>query len=440
MRRAVLDNLVAWMKRGHRKPLVVRGLRQVGKTFSIKEFGREHFRDTAHFDFERQRPIHTMFSGDLDPRTLLRQMETHHGKRIVAGETLLFMDEIQTCPRAMASLRYFLEEMPDLHVIAAGSQLEFAMEDVAFPVGRVEFLRMNPLSFSEFLHATGNELLDRERPSPWAPTPIPESAHQRLCDLVRQYAIVGGMPEAVRCYVETNSLPEVARIHGALVEGYLQDFVKYGGRVDRDCLARVFERIPSSVGQQIKYTRLYPEKRIEQIKCVLSVLERSLIVHRVAASSASGLPLGAGASDKVFKYILADIGLMRHLCGLPASALLAERDLLHSLRGGLAEQLIGQEMLAERGGSENDKLYYWARAQRTSNAEVDYLSIREGRIVPVEVKSGPAGKLRSMRIFLEEHPHCREGWVFHSGNVTVDAARAVTFLPLYAQLREPPTT
>jgi len=437
MKRQIEANLVAWKRKSRRKPLLVRGARQVGKTYSIKAFGDKHFGHLALFDLEGQRNLHKIFSGDLEPKGLLAQLEAQCGKRIIPGQTLLFLDEIQACPRALMALRYFHEQMPDLHVIAAGSLLEFAVEGISFPVGRVEFMWMYPLSFTEFLLAMGNEILDRQRPGLDSTEPLPQATHLRLNDLLRQYFIIGGMPEAVRVYMEAQSLVEVTGIHRALTEAYVQDFAKYGGRVDRDCITHVFERLPSWVGQQIKYTRLYPEKRVEQIKRALGVLERALLASRVIATSAQGLPLGSAGSDKALKYVWADIGLMRHLCGLGAKDILADKDLMDTFRGSLAEQFIGQQILAERGGSENDRLYYWLRAKRNSSAEIDYLMVRDGRIFPVEVKSGPAGRLQSLRLFLAEHPHCPAGLVFHSGTVQDMPDLKMKFLPLYTRLQEP---
>ncbi|MFH1970714.1 MAG: ATP-binding protein [Verrucomicrobiota bacterium] len=437
MKRDIESKFEIWMRRSKHKPLLVRGARQVGKTFSIREFGSRFFKTLAFFDLERQRSLHQIFAGDLDPRVILPQLEAQIAKQIKPGESLLFLDEIQACPRALMALRYFYEEMPELHVIAAGSLLEFVMEDFSFPVGRVEFIWMYPMTFAEFLRARDKDLLAERRPDLNASGPIAPALHTKLIEELRMYFIVGGLPEAVETFVRTNSLTAVVPVHQAISQAYLQDFAKYAPRVDEDCLRHIFESVPAQAGRQIKYTRLYPEKRANQIKRVLRVLEQALVVHKVNASSAQGLPLGASASDRVFKCVFADIGLMRHMCGLPAKDILAERDLLDTFRGALAEQFIGQQMLAERGGSEHDRLYYWIRLARNSSAEVDYLLVRDGRIFPVEVKSGPPGKLQSLKLFLAEHPQSPGGLVFHSGNVHDAPDQKVKFLPLYTRLNEP---
>ncbi|MFH1022677.1 MAG: AAA family ATPase [Planctomycetota bacterium] len=437
MNRSIEHQLLFWKNRPQRKPLIIRGLRQVGKTYSIEAFGQAHFKNTVTFDFEKERGCRNIFSGDLGARAILSQLEVYREQRIIPGETLVFFDEIQACPRALVALRYFHEELPDLHIAAAGSLLEFAMEDVSFPVGRVEFLWMHPLSFGEFLSALGHNLLIEQRPTLDTTHPASEIIHQKFTEILRQYFIVGGMPEAVKAFAETNSFEEAGRVHRSLTAAFTQDFSKYGGRMDKDCLAHVFERIPAHAGEQIKYARLYPEKRIETIQRAMRVLEQAMIIRRVTASSAQGLPLGASASDKIFKCVFADIGLLRHLSGLPAKDVLSAGNLLDAFRGGLAEQFVGQELLSERNGSENGKLHYWARANRNSSAEVDYLLVRDGRIFPVEVKSGSVGKLQSMRIFLEEHPNAPMGFVFHGGNAHDLPENRIRYLPLYTRMSEP---
>jgi len=438
MKRYIDGLLKEWMVRHDHKPLLVRGARQVGKTFSVKEFGLRCFSNIVLFDLERQRRVHAVFAGDLDPGILLPQLEVQAGQRIVPGETLLFLDEIQACPRAIMALRYFYEQMPQLHVIAAGSLLEFAMKDLPFPVGQVEFLWMFPMTLSEFLLARGKNILEEQRPDLGATLPLPEVTHQSLLDEVRRYFVVGGMPEAVRVFCDSNSMVETARVHRTLTEAYEEDLARYAGRADRDCLARVFEQIPARVGAQVKYAPLCPEKRVETIKAALRVLEQALVIRRVTATAARGLPLGAGASDKVFKCVFVDVGLMRHMCGIAADAVLGGNDLLDTFRGALAEQFVGQEMLAEGGGSENGKLYYWARGERNSSAEVDYVMVRGGQVLPVEVKSGSAGRLQGLHLFLREHPDVQQGLVLNTANTASLCEQKLRFLPLYTRLGDMP--
>ena len=435
MKREIEHSFIDWKARSRRKPLIVRGARQVGKTHSIQEFGRVHFKNLVSLDFERQQTLHRIFSSDLDASSIIQQIEAYVGQRIIPGETLLFFDEIQECSRALLALRYFHEQMPDLHVVAAGSLLEFAMKDISFPVGRVEFLWLYPLSFSEFLKNTGEEIIDSRRPFLKDTISLPEALHLKLMENIRRYFIVGGMPEAVSIWIETHSYIETARIHRELVQAYRQDFAKYAGRTDRDCLDHIMDAVPARVGEQIKYAPLYPEKRIETIKHTLNILEQALVLRRVRSTSAMGLPLGAGVSDKVFKCIFIDIGLMGSMCGLDAGSILKESDLMNTYRGSLAEQFIGQELLAMRGGSEDGKLYYWARDSRSSSAEVDYVMADGPAIIPIEVKSGSAGRLKSIHLFLEEHPGSPQGLVFNSSALKEMPEQRLKFMPLYTVLR-----
>ncbi len=379
--------------------------------------------------------MHRIFSGNLVASEIVKDLEIEFNQRIIPGETFLIFDEIQACPRALASLRYFYEEIPELHVASAGSLLEFSLSENSFPVGRVEFLWLYPMSFREFLLAKNADLLIEKRPDINEMTPVSETINEKFQGCLKEYFIVGGMPEAVKTYVESNSFEESSRVHLSLIQSFLDDFPKYGSKVDKECLQHIYETVPRHLGQQIKYTSLCPDKRIETIKTALKVLERALIVSPVRAATASGLPLGADASDKRFKLVFVDIGLARQLAGISASDVLHEKDLLHSFRGGLAEQYVGQELLATREGSESQRLYYWV-TEALGNAEVDYLIVDNGHIIPVEVKSGPAGKMKSLSQFLIKHPDCPKGLVFHGGNISNASKSRIHFFPLYTDLKK----
>jgi predicted AAA+ superfamily ATPase len=435
MKRLIQTEFDRWHASQNRKPLIIRGARQVGKTYSVVEFGKASFETFQLFDFEKDRSLHRIFEGDLTPAQLLLELEAHCNCRIIPGKSLVFFDEIQACPRAILSLRYFYETLPELHLIAAGSLLEFALSEISFPVGRVEFLWMRPMLFEEFLLATKKEVLQNALPSLQDRHPVPESIHRKLLEQLQLYFAIGGMPEAVRIYTETGSLTETARVHESLTQAYLQDFSKYSGRMDPEIIQHVYRQLPAWIGRQTQYAKLYPEKRTDQIKKALHILEQTLITHRISSSPAQGLPLGAGASDRLFKYLFLDIGLLRHLSGLSVAHILQETELLDIFRGSLAEQFIGQELLARRSGSENERLFYWCREKPNSSAEVDFLMTEEGRILPVEVKSGPAGKLRSLHLFLAEHPQTPYGIVLNSGNIKQFEKERLHFFPLYTRLK-----
>ena len=439
MERHVLQSFIRWKENPHRKPLIVRGARQVGKTYAISEFGRRYYSRVFSFDFEKNRSLRKIFDGDLTAENLLIQLEIAANGKIMP-DTLLFFDEIQLCPRALMALRYFYEERPELHLIAAGSLLEFEMEKISFPVGRVEFEWMAPLSFAEFLQATGNEGLLEQRPHLDSTKKIPDFLHEKFLEQLKLYSLVGGMPEAVLRYGETKSLHEVARVHQSLIHAFGQDILKYERTINIDSLSNLLEKIPRTVGKQIKYSRLMDVgggESLYDIKKNLKVLEKSLLVHKVISSPAQGLPLAFESQQKVFKYLFVDIGLMQSLCGIQAQDVLQSKDLLGIYEGALCEQLIGQELLCsggslDSGDSGHQKLYYWSRSKKSSNAEVDYLLVRTGKIYPLEVKKGPEGRLKSLHLFLEEHPQVACAYVLNSGNV--GAIGKIRFRPLYASL------
>ncbi len=414
MYRIVFNNLQVWKDKADRKPLIFRGARQVGKTYAITQFGKECFDNLVVIDFEKKGSVRKLFDADFDISAILALLEVESGQKIIPGKTLLFFDEIQLCPRALMALRYFFEEKPELHVVAAGSLLEFEMEKISFPVGRVEFEWMYPLSFAEFLLNTGQESLLEKRPKLNASEKISEYLHEKFLEQAKLYSIVGGMPEAVYRYIQNKSFHDVAQVHRTLHEALMQDILKYEKNVNVDNLQEMLGKIPRVVGHQIKYTGLAPTSTIYATQKTLHILEKTLLIHRIDASSAVGLPLALGVNKKIFKYLFLDIGLMQYMCGIPPTEVMQAKNLLDIYEGMLCEQFVGQELLVA-GGSQHNKLYYWQRAEKSSNAEVDYLFTREGEIFPLEVKSGPSGRLRSLHLFLKEHPTIKKGFVFHAG-------------------------
>ncbi|MBU1193292.1 MAG: ATP-binding protein [Proteobacteria bacterium] len=432
MDRKINTVLIEWKNSAFRKPLIIRGARQVGKTYSVCELGKNQFDSFIKLDLERDRTAHKIFEGDLSAQKLILELEVHTNQRIVPGKTLLFLDEIQECERAVLSLRYFYEEFPDLHIIAAGSMLEFALENISFPVGRVSFEWMRPMTFYEFLNASDKSILAEELPCFSDFRPITETIHLKIIEQLKTYLLVGGMPEAVKRYFLTGSVNQSFSVHEDLYQSYLQSLVKYNAKADIDSMDHILKSIPSHVGSQIKYTRLDPERRIEKTKASLKIFERALLVHIIQSSNADGLPLNANASTKIIKPLFLDIGLMQYNCGVSPSEILRAKDLSNLYQGALAEQFVGQELLAH-GGSENFKLFYWSRAKKSSSAEIDYLYTKTGKIYPIEVKSGPAGKLKSMHIFLDEHPHVEKGYVMSPVAFEKQKIEKLIFVPIYTR-------
>jgi predicted AAA+ superfamily ATPase len=425
MKRFIDQELLQWKHRKRRKPLIVRGARQVGKTYSIRSFGESHFDMFALADLERNPELHRIFNGKLDAKQIIADLEILLRQKIQPGKTLLFIDEIQACPRAITALRYLYEEMPDLHVIAAGSLLEFAMKDISFPVGRIQFLQLYPLCFVEYLLAIGHNEAAGILLEP--PKEVSEPVHEFLLEELRRYFFIGGMPESVFSYVESGSMQEAFEVQAEICETYRMDFAKYRPQVNKDCLNSVLTSISQNVGQQIKYSRLATGFSNPTLKKAFDLLAMAKIIAKIPSTDPSGLPLGASSSDKVFKGLMVDIGLMRYLTGMPINIEYQKAELLNIYRGGMAEQFVGQEMLLSQNGS----LHYWSRQAKSSSAEVDYLAIIDGKTYPIEVKSGPSGRLKSLHIFLKTYQNCPKGIVFSTGPYGELAEERISFVPLY---------
>jgi predicted AAA+ superfamily ATPase len=425
MKRAIDDQLRAWKSSSHHKPLIVRGARQVGKTWSIEQFGRAEFKSLVKIDFEKRPTLKPLFEGDLTIGLLLEQLELAAGQPIRPGETLLFLDEIQTCPRAITCLRYFYEEMPALHVVAAGSLLDFALSEVSVPVGRVSYLEMYPLTFQEYLLATGNE--PAANAIARGPAPFEAPIHDMLLNALKRFLFIGGLPECVAVVANGGTLLDVFAVQDDILKAYRDDFAKYAGRADRTCLDSVMFQAARRVGEQLKYTTLDEHHSGQTNRKAFDLLCLARVLHKIPAASPAALPLGASANGKRFKAAFLDVGLMQRLCGLPVDREMQPRDLLDIYRGQLAEQFVAQELLA----SQRRELYHWSREARSSQAEVDYLAVHDGRIHPVEVKSGVGGQLRSLHMVLAEYPSCGDGWVLYSGPYGRRPEQRLEFIPLY---------
>jgi len=425
MRRLIDEQLAAWKSSPRRKPLIVRGARQVGKTWSIERFGELEFDAVAKIDFEKRPDLAPLFDGDLSPLKLIEQLELAIGRKIEGGKTLLFLDEIQACPRAITALRYLFEEAPELHVIAAGSLLEFALGQIAVPVGRVSYRDMFPMTFQEYLIAMGND------PAAEAiigqPTALAEPVHQMLLDALKRYFFVGGLPECVSIASSGGSLLDVFNVQDDILSAYRDDFAKYGGRSDKTCLDAVMMHVARQVGRQIKYTGLGDAHSGQTNRKAFELLCMARVVHKIPSARPAALPLGASANEKRFKAAFLDVGLMQRLCGLPVDREMQHRDLLDIYRGQLAEQFVAQELLV----THRRELFYWSREARSSQAEVDFLALHDGRIHPVEVKSGKGGQLRSLHLALQTYPTCGEGLVLYGGSYGERPEQRLRFVPLY---------
>lgn len=402
MYRDIQKDLIAWKNSGDRYPLLLRGARQVGKSYIIESFGREHFANTVVVNFELQPRLKECFK-DLDPEKIISKIQLLLGVTIDRGHSLLFLDEIQDCPEAIVALRYFREMMPGLAVVGAGSLLEFALNAANFkmPVGRIQFFYLKPLSFTEFLTATGNVPL-REFLSGINVSDMTEDAvHDRLMELVRLYLMLGGMPAVLKEYLASKDLAVCASIQSGLLQTFRSDFGKYAMTSQYKYLQKVFNASPRLIGQRVKYSNIDADSKSRDIKHAVELLAMAGVVHRIHFSKASGLPLGADISEKKFKLNFLDVGLMQNSCGLQPRIGMDE-DILQINAGSVAEQFVGQELCAYTDSHRLPALYFWARDRKSSSAEVDFIVSVDAHIVPIEVKSGSGGRLKSLQIFLRE--------------------------------------
>lgn len=417
-----------------RKPLVVRGARQVGKTHSIRALAARKKIPLVEINFERKPNFKLAFTDDLSPRAILSQLELLVRTEIALGGCILFFDEIQACPAAIQALRFFFEEMPELHVVAAGSLLEFVLDHISFPVGRVTFAWMFPMTFREFLLAQNHVRLSRLLPEfPNNKGAVPASATEELARCLREYFLVGGMPEAVANFVRFHSFERVFGIHEDLATSYLDDIRKFSrGDAQLENTRQVLASVFGFVGKQVNYTLLGHGDEIKRTKKSIDLLCQAMLTHKICRAAPPEPPLGANAGEKQFKLLFLDIGLGQHLAGVNPTEIMNSANLNKTFDGRLAEQFVGQELLAESlQGSEGRNLFYWAREAKSSTAEVDYLMVRKGRVFPLEVKAGKSGSLKSLHRYLQEYGG--EGVVLQDIHAVGEQA-PITFWPLYTKL------
>ncbi len=427
MERTAKQQLIEWKNNSLRKPLLVRGARQVGKSYLISDFGKNYFKGSLHIvNFERNPEFCSVFDLNLDVHRIVAELELLLGKAIRAGEDLLFFDEVQECPNAIKSLRYFYEQKPELHVVAAGSLLEFALQDISFPVGRLQMLSMYPMTFVEFLRATDMNLLAEKIISGEEITS--KTIIEKINGELKKYFIVGGMPECVKTFAKTGSYLEVAKIQTDLLITFRQDFSKYATFSDKNCLNTVLTTVATKVGEQIKYAQLSPDFSNPTIKKAFELMETARLYTKIHSASPSGIPLAASVSEKKFKTVFLDIGLMSNINNLLVHAVPSKTQLSAKFNGKLAEQFIGQELRANSPSN----LYYWQREARGSSAEIDYLIERDGEIIPIEVKSGGSGQLKSLHLLLSQFENIKKALVFTDDKYGEIPEQKLLFKPLFA--------
>jgi len=398
------SDLHTWKTSIHRKPLLIRGARQVGKTAIVRMFSKQ-FRFYIEINFEKDKNAHHIFEGkNLDPTSLCEQISALYGIPVIPGQTLLFFDEVQSCLPAISSLRFFYEAKPDLHLIAAGSLLEFALKELpSFGVGRISSMFLYPFSFEEFLVAANAEILSEAIRQADPDHPLNSALHEKAIEYYKKFLILGGMPAIVSAYISGDSDILSSQTHlDDLINSYEDDFAKYKKRFPSSSVREVFRSVAYQNGKKFVYEKASDKINRLQIKNALELLIMSGLIIPVTHTSGNGIPLGAEVNLMKRKYLILDSGILQRLLGLKLSDILLESNFELINKGAIAEMAVGLELLKSGSYSQRQELYYWQREARNSQAEVDYLIQKNDKIIPVEVKSGTKGSMQSLFIFLEE--------------------------------------
>ena len=410
MLRKLDKELEKWANREGRHPLVLRGARQVGKTYLVRELAKRHFATYIELNFEQDSLLASLFESKR-PDLICELLSVKFSKKITDGETLIFLDELQAAGvTVLESLRYFYEQRPNLHIIAAGSLLEFMLDgkergrdgaSFPMPVGRIEYMYVAPLDFEEFLWALGKDGLVDWLQKYELGAAVPESIHQELSELLRKYLVIGGMPAAVRAYV-MGGAGEAEREQQMIISTYHNDFPKYSRRVNPELLQKTFMSVPSMLGQKLIYTHIIEGGKSKEISEAYNLLQLARVVAKVRHTPANGVPIAFGADERNFKSLFLDTGLACRVLGLNLTDFLDESAALLENRGGICEQFVGQHLMFKGETYEEPSAYCWIREEPSSTAEVDYVVQCGNMIIPVEVKSGARGRMKGLLLFLNE--------------------------------------
>jgi predicted AAA+ superfamily ATPase len=398
VKREASAKLDRWLEQPDRKPLVLRGARQTGKTWIVRDLAERQKRDLIEINFERNPEFASYFEKN-DPAGTLALLGAEFGRSVRPDTALLFLDEIQAAPQVFASLRWFKEELPSLPVISAGSLLDFVLASHAFsmPVGRISYFYLEPMSFLEFVCATGNMPLYETLKAVSLDHPLNESLHRKCLDLYRLYCLCGGMPESVSKWVASADVNACMDVQTDLLATLRDDFNKYGK--NSALLRKTFRSAADQLGGKFVLSRVDEGIRSGEVKAALNLLSMARVLTPVRHTAANGLPLGAEANEKFFKMLLIDIGLVSVQLSLGRMKPDVITNLVFSNRGALAEQFVGQQIRYALAGAGDPELYYW---QRTGGrqGEIDYLVQDGNRLVPIEVKSGSEGAMKSLHQFM----------------------------------------
>jgi uncharacterized protein len=397
MKRDLYKSLVSWKNAPNRKPLILQGARQVGKTWLMKEFGKNEFEHVVYLNFEGSERLKSLFVPDFDVKRILSIIEIEVNHKIQRDKTLLIFDEIQEAEKGLTALKYFCEQSPEHYIVAAGSLLGVSLQkNTSFPVGKVDFLRMYPISFLEFLENVGQSLLKEHLEAQnW---PVIEVFHDKLVALLRLYYFIGGMPEAVNSYIQQGDLREVRAIQEKILLGYENDFSKYAPIEIVPKIRLVWHTLISQLARENRkfmYGQIKKGARAKDFETAIQWLTDAGMVLKVSLVGKPTLPLNAYADMDVFKLFLLDIGLLNALAKIDPKILLEKNNILTEFKGALTEHFVAQQLKI------NHELYYWTATNAT--AEIDFLIQSQNGIIPIEVKAEENLKSKSLKVFVEKY-------------------------------------
>ena len=399
--RNIDHDLQEWKTDAQHKPLLLRGARQVGKSSAVKQLGKS-FEFFLEVNFERNPEIKQLFNVALNPLEICTKLSAVYNLPIEPGKTLVFFDEIQTCLPAIAALRYFYEEYPALHVVAAGSLLEFALQEIpSFGVGRIRSVYMYPFSFDEFLQAQGlNLLLDEKRKATYE-KPLIEAIHLKLVNQLRTFLLVGGMPESVKTWIQKSDYLACRNVQNDIIETYIDDFAKYKKRISPTVLQQTLRSVAVQSGSKFVFSQVSTNLESAIVKEALELLTMAGIIMPVTHTAANGIPLGAELNLKFRKYLFMDTGLLQRILNLDMNNVLLSSDINLVNKGALTEVFVGLEIMKINSCFQRHELYYWLRLDKGAQAEVDYVISINSLIIPLEVKAGTKGSMQSLYSFMD---------------------------------------
>lgn len=399
MKRDVLTKLIEWKNKDKRKPLIVNGVRQCGKTFILESFADTCYEDKAYFNFEKDSSLAEIFENNYDTERIILELSLVHGKAIKPESTLVIFDEIQECSRAITSLKYFCENAPQYHIACAGSLLGIHLKKTSFPVGKVDLITMYPMSFSEFVRAMGEEMLADFIDDYSRGTKIPEAVGNKYTALLKQYYVVGGMPEAVQAWCDTKDIERVEDIQQTIIDSYEHDFAKHADIKDFPKLTAIWKSIPEQLAKpnnKFIFSHVKKGWRAKDLGDALLWLVNAGLVYKVCKIEKPYMPLSAYKDDTAFKLYLADVGILRKLSRLPASVIIDSSPIYTEFKGALTENFVLNELVKS---SDND-IYYWVSGNQ---AEVDFITQCGVNIVPIEVKAEKNVKARSLAEYRKKY-------------------------------------